>query len=541
MQGIKKDTKYIFVTGGVCSSLGKGIAAASLGSLLELRGLKVTLQKIDPYLNVDAGTMSPFQHGEVFVTDDGAETDLDLGNYERFTDSAISELNSITTGQVYLSVIQKERKGEYLGKTVQVIPHITSEIKHRIKLAAKKTECDVLIVELGGTVGDIEGIPFVEAIRQFGIEAGRENVLYMHLTLVPYIGVSGELKTKPTQHSVKELGAMGIVPDVLMCRSSHPLSDDMREKIALFCNTSKESVIQALDISSSIYEIPIQYSKEGLDRIVTEKLKLKTRPLNLQRWQEIVDSIKNSVQEVNIGVVGKYVSLPDSYKSLYEALRHGGIANRVKVNIHKFDSEEYNLKDLEAMEGILIPGGFGDRGIPGKIKAIEYARKAKKPLFGICLGMQMMVVEYARNVLGLEDADSHEFSSTTKNPVISMMEEQKEILNLGGTMRLGAYQAVFNKKAKIFEIYGKKESISERHRHRFEFNNDYRDALVKKGLIIGAVSEEGDLVETIELPDHPWAVGVQYHPEYKSKPYAVHPLFGDYIKACSSQKQKKQG
>lgn len=534
-----KDVKYIFVTGGVCSSLGKGIAAASLGSLLELRGLKISLQKIDPYLNVDAGSMSPFQHGEIFVTDDGGETDLDLGNYERFTDAGISKYNNITTGQIYSSVIKKEREGEYLGKTVQVIPHITNEIKHRIKLTAKKSGCDILIVELGGTIGDIEGIPFVEAIRQFSLEVKKENVLFIHLTLVPYIGVSGELKTKPTQHSVKELGSMGIVPDIIMCRSSLPLAEDMREKIALLCNTDKESVIQALDIDSSIYEIPIQYHKEGLDKIVTEKLKLKTKPLNLSRWQEIVQALKNAQDEVHIGVIGKYVSLSDSYKSLYEALAHGGIAHKIKVKIHKFDPENYEVSQLEAMDGVLIPGGFGHRGMEGKIKAIQYARQSKKPLLGLCLGMQLMVIEFARNVLGLKEADSHEFSSNTPHPVISMMKEKKEALGLETSMRLGAYKAILNPQSKLYAIYGKKEKISERHRHRFEFNNAYQEKMEKKGLIIGAVCEEGGLVEEIELPNHPWAIGVQYHPEYKSKPYLPHPLFGDFIKTCLAQKQKK--
>ncbi len=538
MQGLRKDVKYIFVTGGVCSSLGKGIAAASLGSLLELRGLKVTLQKVDPYLNVDAGTMSPYQHGEVFVTDDGAETDLDLGNYERFTDSHISELNSLTTGQIYQHVIEKERKGEYLGKTVQVIPHITNEIKQKIKLAAKKTECDVLIVEIGGTVGDIESIPFLEAIRQFSNDVGKENTLYIHLTLIPHIAVSGELKTKPTQHSVKELGTIGIFPDIIMCRSSLPLSEEMKEKIALFCNTDENSVIQALDIESSIYEIPIKYSEEGLDTAVVEKLKLKTKPVNLKRWKDITKQIKDSKDEVNIAVVGKYIGLNDSYKSLYEALNHGGIPNKIKVNIHKISAENMDMEQLKSMDGILVPGGFGERGIKDKINAVKYARESKKPLFGICLGMHMMVIEFAQNVLGWKDADSHEFNAETTHPVISLMEKQKEILNMGGTMRLGAYTAMFTKKSKIQKIY-KTESVSERHRHRYEFNNQYKEELEKNGLMVGSVSEEGDLVETVELKDHPWAIGVQFHPEYKSKPYKVQPLFEDFIKTCLEQKNKK--
>jgi CTP synthase len=482
--------------------------------------------------------MSPYQHGEVFVTEDGAETDLDLGNYERFTDSAISALNSITTGQVYQSVIDKERRGEYLGKTVQVIPHITSEIKLRIKRVAKKTDCDVMIVEIGGTVGDIEGIPFLEAIRQFSPDVGKDNVLFIHLTLVPYIQVSGELKTKPTQHSVKELGSMGIFPDIIMCRSSLPLSEEMKEKIALFCNISKESVIQALDINSSIYEIPIQYSLEGLDSIVVEKLKMKTKSVDLKRWKNIVNLINNPQGDVNIAVVGKYMGLNDSYKSLYEALRHGGIPNRVKVNLHKMDAEELDMEELKKMDGILIPGGFGERGINGKLQAIQYARETKTPLFGICLGMHTMVIEFARNVVGWKAAHSEEFDDKSAYPVIALMEKQKEILNLGGTMRLGSYTAKVNKKSRLYSVYGA-ETIQERHRHRFEFNNEYMEEMESKGLAIGAVSEEGELVEAVELKDHPWAIGVQFHPEYKSKPYEVHPLFREFIKTCWDQKKKK--
>ncbi|HCL55839.1 MAG TPA: hypothetical protein DHW82_02380 [Spirochaetia bacterium] len=541
MQDLRKDTKFIFVTGGVCSSLGKGVAAASLGSLLELRGLKVTLQKIDPYLNVDAGTMSPYQHGEVFVTDDGAETDLDLGNYERFTNSETSRINSITTGQVYQNVISKERKGEYLGKTVQVIPHITNEIKSMIKQSAKKTRCDVLIIEVGGTVGDIESIPFLEAIRQFSIDVGKENVLYIHLTLIPYIGVSKEIKTKPTQHSVKELGSMGIAPDIIMCRTSQPLGKENREKIALFCNIDKKSVIEAMDISSSIYEIPIKYSEEGLDSLVVEKLKLKTKPIDLSRWKKIVDIIKNPLGEVNIGIVGKYLELSDAYKSLFEALHHGGIANQVKVNLIKINPEEFSEKDLETVDGILIPGGFGNRGIEGKIDAIRFARTHQKPLFGICLGMQLMVVEFARSILGWQDANSEEFNSNTAYPVIALMEEQKEVLNLGGSMRLGEYKAVLDKKTKLYQIY-QSETVCERHRHRFEFNGEFQADLEAKGLKVAAVSEEGGLVESVEIKNHLWAVGVQFHPEYKSKPYEPHPLFSDFIKTCwETKKSQKNG
>ncbi|HOJ49566.1 MAG TPA: CTP synthase [Spirochaetota bacterium] len=528
----KNKTKYIFITGGVCSSLGKGIAAASLGSLLELRGFKIGLQKIDPYLNVDAGTMSPYQHGEVFVTADGAETDLDLGNYERFTDSPVSKINSITTGQIYLSVINKERRGEYLGKTVQVVPHITTEIKARIKKVATEYDLDILIVEVGGTVGDIESIPFIEAIRQFALDIGKENVLFIHLTLIPYIPVSGELKTKPTQHSVKELGSLGILPDILMCRTSRPLTEEIKEKIAIMTNIEKRAVIQALDISSTIYEIPLQYSKEGLDDIVIEKLKLPQKKKDLSRWEKIVNIISESKKEVKIGVVGKYLELSDAYKSLFEALVHGGIANKIKVNIKKIDSEYFNEDSFKDVNGILIPGGFGSRGIDGKIRAITYARENNIPLFGICLGMQLMVVEFARNILGMKDANSEEFNEDTPYPVISLMEEQKQIINLGGTMRLGTYKTKLNKNSKLYKIYNQ-EYIFERHRHRFEFNNEFKNIFEKNGMIIAGVHEESGLVEAIEIKDHLWAIGVQFHPEYKSKPFSPVPLFVDFIKVSS--------
>lgn len=525
----KMKTKYIFITGGVCSSLGKGIAAASLASLLELRGFKVGLQKIDPYINVDAGTMSPYQHGEVFVTEDGAETDLDLGNYERFTNSPVTRINSITTGQIYLSVINKERKGEYLGKTVQVVPHITGEIKARIKKVATEYNLDILIVEVGGTVGDIESIPFIEAIRQFALDMGKENVLFIHLTLIPYIPVSGELKTKPTQHSVKELGSLGILPDILMCRTSKPLSEDMKEKIAIMTNIEKKAVIQALDISSTIYEIPLQYSKEGLDDIVIEKLKLPQRKKELDRWEKIVNVIKKPEKEVSIGVVGKYLELSDSYKSLLEALIHGGIANKARVSIKKIDAESFSENDLKDVDSILIPGGFGNRGIEGKIRAITYARTNNVPLFGICLGMQLMVVEFARNVLGLKGANSQEFDEDTPYPVISLMEEQKEIINLGGSMRLGTYRTRVKKSSRLYKVYNK-EYIHERHRHRFEFNNQFREVFEKNGILVSGVHEETNLVEAIEIKDHKWAIGVQFHPEYKSKPFDPAPLFVDFIR-----------
>lgn len=533
-------TKFIFVTGGVSSSLGKGIAVSSLGALLEARGLKVTLQKMDPYLNVDPGTMSPYEHGEVFVTDDGAETDLDLGNYERFTTASMSKANSVTAGSVYKTVIDKERRGNFLGKTVQVIPHITNEIKSRVLDAAKIDKPDVVIVEIGGTVGDIESVPFLEAARQFLRDMGRENVLYIHLTLVPTLLGAGEMKTKPTQHSVKMLREIGIHPDIIMCRSEQALSEDMKEKIALFCDVDNKAVISAVNIEDSIYEIPICYHEQGLDDVVVIKLQmLRASYLKLTRWHNIIKTVKSLNGDINIAVVGKYISLPDAYKSIYEALEHAGFQNSARVNILKIDPEKAveGKSDSEIKEafkhaqGILIPGGFGDRGIEGKIQAIKYARENKIPVFGICLGMQCMTIEYARNVLGLTDANSKEFDPETEHPVISLMEEQKSVTYKGATMRLGAEEAILEKGSLSYKAYKKKE-ISERHRHRYEFNNVYRESLIEKGLLVTGINKSLDLVEIVEIKDHPWAVGVQFHPEFKSKPFAPHPLFGDFVAAA---------
>jgi CTP synthase len=531
---MSKKAKYIFVTGGVCSSLGKGVAAASLGCLLERRGLSVTLQKMDPYINVDPGTMSPFQHGEVYVTEDGAETDLDLGNYERFTSGTFTRLNSITTGQVYKEVIERERRGEYLGRTVQVIPHITNEIKTRVRNLARKTQADIVIVEIGGTVGDIESIPFLEAIRQFPFDIGRENVVYIHLTLIPLISVAGELKTKPTQHSVQKLREIGIIPDILLCRASKPLSHEMRDKLALFCNVEARAVIQALDIQTTIYEVPIQYSKEGLDDLVIEKLKLKVANRDMKSWEAVVEVLKQSPKETNIGVVGKYIELNDAYKSLYEALVHASAGVKAGINIIKIDPEillDDNMKKIfKDIHAILVPGGFGERGIEGKINALKYARENNIPAFGICLGMQLMVVEFARNVCGLNKANSTEINPDTDYPVISLLQEQKDVKDMGGTMRLGSQVAIIDKNTKAFKNYKKKE-ITERHRHRYEFNSEYRSILETKGLKIAAVHEEKGLVEIIEIDKHPWYIGVQFHPEFNSKPTEPHPLFKGFVEA----------
>ncbi len=532
---MSKKSKYIFVTGGVCSSLGKGVAAASLGCLLEKRGLTVTLQKMDPYINVDPGTMSPFQHGEVYVTEDGAETDLDLGNYERFTSGEFSQLNSVTTGQIYKTVIERERRGEYLGRTVQVIPHITNEIKGRIRSLARKTQADIVIVEIGGTVGDIESIPFLEAIRQFQFDIGRENVAYIHLTLVPLISVAGELKTKPTQHSVQKLREIGIIPDVLLCRSAKPLSQDMKDKLALFCNVEPRAVIQALDIETTIYEVPIQYGNEGLDTIVIDKLKLKVADRSMKEWQGMVDSLKQSPKETNIGVVGKYIGLNDAYKSIYEALVHASAKVKAGINIIKIDSENLTGEEigkvLKGLHGVLIPGGFGERGIEGKIAAIKYVRENNIPVFGICLGMQLMVVEFARNICKLEKANSTEINPDCEHPVISLLQEQQDVKDMGGTMRLGAQVAVIEKNSKTYKHY-KRRTIEERHRHRYEFNNSYREILSSKGLVIAAEHEEKALVEIVELEKHPFYIGVQFHPEFQSKPTEPHPLFRGFIEAA---------
>jgi len=540
--------KFIFVTGGVVSSLGKGIASAAIGALLEARGLKVTLQKLDPYINVDPGTLSPFQHGEGFVTDDGAETDLDLGHYERFTSVRTSQANNATTGRIYNNVITKERKGDYLGETVQVIPHITNEIKNTIKSVSNNF--DVVIVEIGGTIGDIESLPFLEAIRQMRYDVGRENVLYMHLTLVPYIPSAGELKTKPTQHSVKELRAIGIQPDALLCRCDRPLPEEMKKKIALYCNVDLDSVIAAIDVDT-IYEVPLALHNEGLDRLIVERFGLEAGKPDLSEWEEVVRRIKEPENRVTIALVGKYIDLKDSYKSLNEALIHGGIANNTQVDFLWVDSEEIEVhgpeRYLSEADGILVPGGFGYRGIEGKIAAIRYAREKKVPFFGICLGMQCAVIEYARNVCGLPKANSSEFDMNTPDPVIYLMEkwfdfrkgkveERSTESHKGGTMRLGAYPCVLSEGSFAFKAYGRRE-IQERHRHRYEFNNAYRGVLTRHGLSISGQSPDEELVEIVEIHDHPWFLGCQFHPEFKSRPTSPHPLFRDFIGAALGEKR----
>ena len=525
-------TKYIFVTGGVVSSLGKGLAAASIGALLESRGLKVTILKMDPYINVDPGTMSPYQHGEVFVTDDGAETDMDLGHYERYVSTAMGRKNNCTTGQIYETVIGKERRGDYLGGTVQVIPHITDEIKRRIFAAAEGF--DIAIGEVGGTVGDIEGLPFLEAVRQVAWDLGRENVLYIHLTLVPYITGGGELKTKPTQHSVKELTGLGIQPDILLCRTDRILDKKIKNKIAHFCNVAENAVITAKDVEW-IYEVPLVFHEEGLDERVVEKLNIWTGAPHLERWQKVVDVLKNPKDSIRIAVVGKYMSLKESYKSLFESLVHGGIANEVKVEIECIEAEQIEQEAAEILlknvDGVLIPGGFGDRGSEGKIAAIRYARENGIPFFGICLGMQMAVVEFARNVCGLERANSTEFDLQTTHPVIHLMEEQKAIDTKGGTMRLGSYPCVLQNETLAAKLYGR-EKISERHRHRYEFNNNYRAEFGARGMVLSGMSPDGALVEIIELRGHPWFLGCQFHPEFKSRPMDSHPLFRGFVEAA---------
>jgi len=532
-------TKFIFVTGGVLSSLGKGLASASTGSLLESRGFKVTLLKCDPYINVDPGTMSPFQHGEVFVTDDGAETDLDLGHYERFTEARLTKDNNITTGQIYFSVITKERRGDYLGGTVQVIPHITDEIKRGILRVAK--DMDVVMVEVGGTVGDIESLPFLEAIRQLKADVGRENVLYLHLTLVPYMTAAGELKSKPTQHSVKELLEIGIQPDILLCRADRDLPKEIKKKIALFCNVSEKAVITARDVST-IYEVPLAFHREGLDALVMQMLGLPERTQDLSAWERIVATQRNPAQRVTIAVVGKYVELRDAYKSLNEAISHGGIANQCQVTIKAVDAEKIERdgpkEHLFDVAGVLVPGGFGVRGIEGKIAAITYAREELVPFFGICLGMQCAVIEYARNVCGLACANSREFDPHTPHAVIDLLPDQRGITNLGGTMRLGAYPCRLTADSRAQQAYGSTE-ISERHRHRYEFNNEYRDVLSQHGLLLSGFSPDGNLVETIELPSHPWFVGGQFHPEFKSRPRRPHPLFREFIRAALAYQERR--
>ena len=526
--------KFIFVTGGVVSSVGKGLAAASLGSLLEARGLKVTIMKFDPYINVDPGTMSPFQHGEVYVTEDGAETDLDLGHYERFTSAVMNRANSVSTGQIYDAVIARERKGDYLGGTVQVIPHITDEIKARVFEAAQGSE--IVIIEIGGTVGDIESQPFLEAIRQMRLEVGWGNSVLMHVTYLPYIAAAGELKSKPTQHSVKELREIGLQPDFLVCRSEKVIEPSLKKKIALFCSVPAENVIAATD-ASTIYEVPLMLHKEGLDQRIVDYLQLKVDRPNLKGWQQIYKVLTHPEKTVRIGVVGKYVDLKESYKSLHESLVHGGIANNCKVEIVYVDSEKISDRNVEqalaAVDGILVPGGFGNRGAEGKISAIRMAREKQIPFFGICFGMQLASIEFARNVCGIQDATSREFvkeGQTRGNFVIDFMLEQRGIVNKGGTMRLGAYACELAKGSKCESIY-KASRISERHRHRYEFNNKFRPLFEKKGLTIAGICKERDLVEIIELPDHPWFIGVQFHPEFKSKPLSPHPLFSQFVKA----------
>ncbi len=526
-------TKYVFVTGGVVSSLGKGITAASLGRLLKNRGFKVSIQKFDPYINIDPGTMSPYQHGEVFVTEDGAETDLDLGHYERFIDENLSKNSNVTTGKIYWSVISKERKGDYLGGTVQVIPHITNEIKSRVYRVGKERDVDVVITEIGGTIGDIESLPFLESIRQIKYDVGRENVCFIHVTLIPYLGKSGELKTKPTQHSVKELRGIGIQPDIIVCRSEKPLYDDLKEKIGLFCNVDKNAVIQNLD-AENLYEVPLMLHKEGLDTMVCDKLNLKCKPIDNTEWVSMVNNIKNLSKNVTIALVGKYVELHDAYISVVEALSHGGYANDANINIKWINAADVTAENvsecLKDIDGVLVPGGFGDRGVEGKIETIRWARENKVPFLGICLGMQCAVIEFARNVLGYKEAHSSEIDENAKYPVIDLMPDQKDIDEKGGTMRLGVYPCKLSKATNSFEAYGE-EVIYERHRHRYEFNNEYRKPLTEAGLILSGTSPDSRLVEIVELKDHPWFVAVQFHPELKSRPNRPHPLFRDFIKA----------
>ena len=539
-----KKTKYIFVTGGVVSSLGKGLAASSIGCLMEARGMNVQMMKLDPYINVDPGTMSPFQHGEVYVTDDGAETDLDLGHYERFTHAHLSQANNWTSGRIYLSVIEKERRGDYLGKTIQVIPHITDEIKAAVRTVADSHQPDVLIVEIGGTVGDIESLPFLEAIRQMGNEEGRENAIFVHVTLVPFIAAAGELKTKPTQHSVRELREIGIAPDILLCRSDRPVSADLRKKIALFCNVQESAVISALDVPT-IYEVPLAFHEQGLDELIVSDLKLSERfpTADLTRWRDLVATIKEpSTGSVKVAIVGKYVELEDSYKSLREALTHAGVANDLRVNVTWLESENL-MKDgyeteLNDYDAILVPGGFGKRGISGMLRAIKYARRSGTPYFGICLGMQTACIEFARDVCGLREADSTEFNEETPFPIIFKLRDLVGEDKLGGTMRLGAYECELKPDSLASDVYHGEEKISERHRHRYEFNPEYRNVLEKEGLVFSGISPDGKFVEIVELPrdTHPHFIACQFHPEYRSKPLDVHPLFDTFVKAAWSNK-----
>lgn len=538
MKARKQHTKYIFVMGGVVSSLGKGIVAASAGALLETRGLKISLTKVDPYINVDPGTMNPFQHGEVYVTEDGAETDLDIGHYERFTTARLTRRNSFSTGQIYDAVLSKERRGDYLGGTVQVVPHVTTQIKDMIFRSAEGS--DIAIVEIGGTVGDIEGLPFLEAIRQIKYDLGVDNVLYIHLTLVPYIKAARELKTKPTQHSVKELRQIGIQPDVLVCRSEHSIPDDLKKKIALFCNIKKEHVIEAQDIDS-IYKLPLVLHDQGLDQIIVDQLNIWTAAPNLSEWKRIARNIDEPLKTIKVGIVGKYTDVIDSYKSIDEAVVHAGIHHQVRVEVEYVDAHRIR-RDTAAdilgdCDAVIVPGGFGNRGVEGKIEAIHYARKAKLPFLGICLGMQLAVVEFVRNELGLESVSSHEFDDRAAHQVIHLMEDQKDVHSKGGTMRLGAFPCKLSTGSKAFAAYGMSE-VQERHRHRFEFNNDYRERVVERGMRLSGLSPNGELVEIVELEDHPWFVACQFHPELKSRPVDPHPLFRELVSAGLKRKDK---
>jgi CTP synthase len=534
--------KYIFVTGGVVSSLGKGLTAAALGALLEMRGLRVRIQKFDPYLNVDPGTMSPFQHGEVYVLEDGAETDLDLGHYERFTSGKLSRLNNLTSGQVYESVIQKERRGDYLGKTVQVIPHVTNEIKERIYSGAK--DVDVLITEIGGTTGDIEGLPFLEAMRQFALEVGPRDTIFIHVTLVPYLQAAGELKTKPTQQSVAKLREIGIQPDVLVCRCDHPLDQGLRDKLSMFCNVPVKAVIECRDVPHSIYELPLALQKEGMDDLVIELFGLKNPPSAKNLWEQIVRRVVKPAHSVRIGVVGKYIELQDAYKSVYESLTHAGIANNTGVEVVRIDAEDLEkpagLRQLKGLDGILVPGGFGDRGTEGKIAAARYAREHRVPYYGLCLGLQIAVIEFARNVLKLKGANSMEFDERSPHPVINLMEDQKKVIDKGATMRLGSYECALTPGTHARKAYGR-DSVRERHRHRFEVNNAYVGHLQRGGMVVSGINPRRNLVEIVEIKDHPWFVGVQFHPEFQSKPSAPHPLFAAFIKAALAQQRRTGG
>jgi len=530
--------KYIFVTGGVVSSLGKGLTAAALGALLEMRGLTVRIQKFDPYLNVDPGTMSPFQHGEVYVLEDGAETDLDLGHYERFTSGKLSRLNSLSSGQVYESVIQKERRGDYLGKTVQVIPHVTNEIKERIYAGGK--DVDILITEIGGTTGDIEGLPFLEAMRQFALEAGPKDVIFIHVTLVPYVAAAGELKTKPTQQSVAKLREIGIQPDVLVCRTERPLDPDMRAKLSMFCNVRPSAVIECRDVAHSIYELPLALQEEGLDQLVIDLFGLKNPPAKKNIWKEIVQRILTPRHEVTIGVVGKYIELQDAYKSVYESITHAGIANHCKIHVRRIDAEDLEKKEgpalLRGLDGILVPGGFGDRGTEGKIAAAKYAREHKVPYYGLCLGLQIAVIEFARNVLKLKGANSTEFDPAPMHAVINMMEEQKKVADKGATMRLGSYECALTPGTLAARAYGV-SMVRERHRHRYEVNNAYVGEMQRAGFIVSGVNPRRNLVEVMELKGHPWYLGTQAHPEFQSKPNRAHPLFAAFVAAAIKHRE----